>query len=463
MHRRGLTFTETLVAAGLTAAMAAIVLPAISYSVQSWRSIQCSNNLRQLAAGLNAYHDIHGNYPPGMEGTGGQPASTAISRPNWAVRILPYIDEEALYNTIEFSKTILHSGTIDPNNWPTPNVLMTATDLPIMQCPADARHEIKHPVRVGFNKKVPGNINGAVFQDFARGNYAANACQAMAFYYPPGNARGAHSCAGPDQPEWLGGLGSPYPGMVAGAIPLRGVMGNRVSMPRPQITDGLTNTILLSELKVGLGSIDFRGCWAMGRPAASSLWWHLHGPNDSHDLVGDDCFDAGELYSILGNGDINAGFQLAINERMGCGVDDFTPSAGNPKSQHDGGIFVAMCDGSVRFVKDSIQRGTHPPYWMGTPSEGALGAWERLNMSADGQFVDPNAEGVLEFHLGDMDGDGDVDNFDIVPFELALTNPNAYLEQYMIFDYALRGDCNGDGEFNNHDIQPFEDLLTRRR
>ena len=461
MRRRGFTFTETVVAAGLTAAMAAIVLPSISYSVQSWRSIQCTNNLRQLVAGLNAYHDIHNNYPPSMEGPAG--ALSGISRPNWMIRILPHIGEEQLFASIDFTKSMLHSGTISPTNWPDANANVTATDLPLLHCPADSRHDVKYRTRVGFNKKIPGNENGLVFQYFARGNYAANACQSFNFWYAPGSAANASRCGGPDQPEWLGGLGAPYPGMVKGALPLRGVMGNRVSMPRPQITDGLTNTIILSEVNVGLAAIDFRGCWAMGDPAASSLWQHVYGPNANFDLIGTSCQGPSELYSILGNGDVNLGRQIAIADRMACSVDDGARSGGNPKSRHDGGIFVAMCDGSVRFVKDSIQRGTHPPYWTGTPSEGALGAWERLNMSADGQFVDPNAEGVLEFHLGDMDGDGDLDNFDIVPFELALTNPNAYLEQYMLFDYPQRGDCNGDGEFNNHDIRAFEDLLTRRR
>ena len=63
--------------------------------------------------------------------------------------------------------------------------------------------------------------------------------------------------------------------------------------------------------------------------------------------------------------------------------------------------------------------------------------------------------------LGDMDGDGDLDNFDIQPFELALTNVAAYLALYPgLTDYAERGDIDGDGDLDNFDIQPFEQLLT---
>jgi len=72
---------------------------------------------------------------------------------------------------------------------------------------------------------------------------------------------------------------------------------------------------------------------------------------------------------------------------------------------------------------------------------------------------------------GDMDDDGDVDNFDIQPFELALTDPAAYIAQYPSLGplaspsllpeaFRRRGDIDGDGDFDNFDIQPFEDLLT---
>jgi len=63
--------------------------------------------------------------------------------------------------------------------------------------------------------------------------------------------------------------------------------------------------------------------------------------------------------------------------------------------------------------------------------------------------------------LGDMDGDGDTDNFDIEPFELALTNRTAYEAQYpAVTHYREQGDIDGNGVFDNFDIEPFEQLLT---
>ena len=89
------------------------------------------------------------------------------------------------------------------------------------------------------------------------------------------------------------------------------------------------------------------------------------------------------------------------------------------------------------------------------------------NFRVDGNHLTIDRTGVGEpivlvpgFLLGDMDNDGDVDNFDIQPFELALTDMAAWEAQYGLTDGALRGDIDGDDDFDNFDIQPFEGLLT---
>ena len=66
----------------------------------------------------------------------------------------------------------------------------------------------------------------------------------------------------------------------------------------------------------------------------------------------------------------------------------------------------------------------------------------------------------LPYVLGDMNGDGTRDNFDIAPFEQALTQTEDYLANFSLADYAQRGDLNGDSFFDNFDIGPFEHLLT---
>jgi len=98
----------------------------------------------------------------------------------------------------------------------------------------------------------------------------------------------------------------------------------------------------------------------------------------------------------------------------------------------------------------------NPGAW--TWSQSANGWGNGLSLAA---AVEATITAAFAPILGDMDGDGDRDNFDIQPFENALTSSTEYLATYpRLTDYQLRGDIDGDGDFDNFDIQPFESLLT---
>jgi len=67
----------------------------------------------------------------------------------------------------------------------------------------------------------------------------------------------------------------------------------------------------------------------------------------------------------------------------------------------------------------------------------------------------------VDLTIGDMNGDGVANNFDIATFEQALADSAAYLTQYpTLTNYPQRGDVNHDGVFDNFDIYPFEVLLA---
>jgi len=117
------------------------------------------------------------------------------------------------------------------------------------------------------------------------------------------------------------------------------------------------------------------------------------------------------------------------------------------------------------------------PLWsrqIGTSSEDVshtVAVDSRGNAYIGGYTTDdiggPNAGGddafLVKFStiLGDMNGDGSTDNFDIQPLELALTDRAAYSERFpLLTNFELRGDANRDGTLDNFDIQPFENLLT---
>ena len=68
----------------------------------------------------------------------------------------------------------------------------------------------------------------------------------------------------------------------------------------------------------------------------------------------------------------------------------------------------------------------------------------------------------LDFVFGDMNGDGTFDNFDIQPFEFALTSPNEYQSLFQnVPNWEIAGDADADGTFDNFDIGMFERLLTQ--
>ena len=98
--------------------------------------------------------------------------------------------------------------------------------------------------------------------------------------------------------------------------------------------------------------------------------------------------------------------------------------------------------------------------WNLFTANGISDAGHIIGRGTQGGFTTSFLLTPIDVMLGDMDGDDDVDNFDIQAFEMALTDVAGYVSTYGVADYALRGDANGNGTFDNFDIQPFEELLT---
>ena len=145
---------------------------------------------------------------------------------------------------------------------------------------------------------------------------------------------------------------------------------------------------------------------------------------------------------------ISGGFEFLV-ETIQFHVDSLpaAPVAGNGTR-----FTAAIPSWSLGFVKGAnwFQNSNQ------TPTNGA-----NNGLYSAGTSVTFSVAVAPSFILGDMDGDGDRDNFDIDDFELALTNPTAYLVAHpTLTDYQDRGDIEGDDDFDNFDIQPFEQLLT---
>jgi hypothetical protein len=159
-------------------------------------------------------------------------------------------------------------------------------------------------------------------------------------------------------------------------------MGPNLSTRPAHIRDGMSNTIMLAELRAGIVPFDCRGTWAMGGagPSAIAACGYLgdaRGPNPIAEKS-DDVAACQEISDEIGSHD----------ELLRLGMGCFVGTNGSPnrqagtRSSHMRGVFVALCDGSVRWIGDDIERNGS----IANPS-----IWDRLILSADGYPIRADA------------------------------------------------------------------------
>jgi prepilin-type N-terminal cleavage/methylation domain-containing protein len=134
---RAFTLVELLVVIAIIGVLVALLLPAVQAARESARRMKCSNQLKNFGLAMHNYADVHQTFPIGHMFRGifdGDPNNAqGGSGFGWGSAILPFIEQNALYNQFNFSVPITTNTTA------VPNLIIAQTHLPFFACPSDLK------------------------------------------------------------------------------------------------------------------------------------------------------------------------------------------------------------------------------------------------------------------------------------------------------------------------------------
>jgi prepilin-type N-terminal cleavage/methylation domain-containing protein/prepilin-type processing-associated H-X9-DG protein len=330
LKNRGFTLIELLVVIAIIGVLIALLLPAVQSAREAARRSQCTNNLKQLGLAIHNYESTNQCVPPSGSTCGPQ-------RYGMKVRLLPYMEAAPIYNAFNLAVTPYswNTGTLSTGNCFGATVTYSYMDGQAMNatagssaisaflCPSDA-----NPGNSGTN-----TINGVSFKR-AGTNYVTNS----------GTERRYNSNKSNGPAWWLGNDGN-----VGGIVTLG------------SITDGTHSTVVMSEFVKGRSGQNFPGLNAVWvKPGTLGANASAPDPNKADS---DDCQRAttvqwdykGEYWDYQDSG--RGGTYQHINPPNtkscyygGWGYDGEISAS----SSHSGGVNCLMLDGTVRFIKSTI-------------------------------------------------------------------------------------------------------------
>ncbi|MEW4564457.1 DUF1559 domain-containing protein [Bremerella sp. JC770] len=302
---RGFTLVELLVVIAIIGVLIALLLPAVQQAREAARRMQCSNHLKQIGLAIHNYHDTHNVFPCASVVEGGTWQTDHDSHKGSPyVKILPFLEQNALYQSCNFQgDTVAVSVTPDGDQ-------VSTVIIETIICPSD-----DHPgYWEGGN---PGNASSAgedralTNYSFSMGSQANSPCGTHNNYFGNGPVTRADTTK---------------------AHEISGVFSHWAWAARMRdITDGMTNTIALGEIRPQ--------CAAHTRDG----WMGIN-----------------SVYTGTG---IAINFNTCEGEPgTGSGCNQYTGQWGASqgfKSRHPGGAMFLLCDGSVHFLSETLDMITY--------------------------------------------------------------------------------------------------------
>jgi prepilin-type N-terminal cleavage/methylation domain-containing protein/prepilin-type processing-associated H-X9-DG protein len=381
--RRGFTLIELLVVIAIIGVLIALLLPAVQAAREAARRMQCTNNLKQIGIGLHNYQTTHGAFPPGRMG------------PDWIVNGTPKTGFYSNYNAVD--------GAPTPGTW---------TGFYSVHCHILNFME-QVPAYNAMNFLAPNTARmyvsgtGGSTRQILNVNFTAFALAQSTFLCPSDPNSSGGSISENNYRYNFGGSTTHQGSMSWNNNELLDARGNGAftiaeALPIAAFTDGTSNTAFFAEKDKGSGrdmntqppsqndmvtspsrqtsgvvdpAVHFAACSTPAARAISSFNFSAAG----RFLPGTDFSDGWPFawyFATMYN-------HVAPPNWKGqdCGIASSIPDVPGehaivaPRSSHPGGANVLFGDGSVHFIKDSVN----------------LATWHALGTRAQGEVISSDA------------------------------------------------------------------------